>query len=110
MFVEARPALGRGGHVRARLAVDKALFSSYVAGLLKCLQVGAEVAVGQVERLSQGAEINLHARWQRAEGGHDAQAGRRVDDKALFSSYVAGLLKCLQVGAEVAVGQVERLS
>ena len=40
----------------------------------------AQIAVGQIQRLAQGAKIELGADRQGDQRRHDAQAGRRVDD------------------------------
>ena len=71
MFLKDLASLGGGGDVGVRLAFDKDLVDSDIAGLFQFAQVGAQVAVGDLQQVEQVGEfyfggLYLLARARRA--------------------------------------------
>ncbi len=85
MLLEHPASLGGDGDVGARLALDEGLVDGDVAGLFKFAQVGAQVAVGDLQQVAQVREVYFIGRLQGDQGSHDAQAHRLVDSFVQFS-------------------------
>jgi hypothetical protein len=79
MFLKSPPPIGGGGDISARLAFDEGFFYGNEASLFQFTQVSAEIAIRDLQKLTQVGEINFVAILEGYQSSQDTQAYRLVD-------------------------------